>query len=210
MTVIVLAAGMSRRMGGPNKLLLPLGGKTILEATLDHLAAAEPGRIVLVTGHEQARIRALFQHSAFYLAENPDYESGMTASIQAGIRTAAAETEGFMICLSDMPLITPEQYRLLMAAFKAHKQTNKYTIVQPVFRGARGNPVIFSAEYRDAILQLDYPEGCRPIVQANREQVVDVEMPNDAVLRDADTPEAYQQIIATFARQFIAPPDRNP
>jgi molybdenum cofactor cytidylyltransferase len=199
MTVIVLAAGMSRRMEGPNKLLLPFDGKTLLEATLSNLLAAAIGQIVVVIGHEGNLIRPLLRDPSLRIVENAAYKSGMTTSIQTGVQAAEDEKEGFIICLSDMPLITPEQYRLLAAAFKANKQTDKYTIVQPVFRGERGNPVIFSAEYRAAILQSDYPEGCKPIVQAHRGHVIGLEMPDDAILLDADTPEAYQQIIATFA-----------
>lgn len=194
LTTIVLAAGMSRRMGGENKLLLPFDGKTMLETTLDHVLASGMGEVIVVTGHEPDKISGLLRNRPVKVVHNPAYASGMTSSIQAGIRAASPGTEGFMVCLSDMPLIEPEVYRTLAIIFMEKRQTEKRVIVQPFFENAAGNPVIFSAFYKNDLLTLDYPEGCKPIVQANRESVVRVDVSTDAVLRDADTPPDFEKI----------------
>ena len=59
LTAIVLAAGMSRRMGGENKLLLPFDSKTMLETTLDHILAANVEEVIVVIGHDAEKIRQL-------------------------------------------------------------------------------------------------------------------------------------------------------
>lgn len=197
LTAIVLAAGMSRRMGGENKLLLPFGDQTMLETTLGNILASGVEEVVVVAGHEAERISALLQNRPVKVTFNADYANGMTTSIQAGIRAASPDTEGFMICLSDMPLIRAATYRTLADAFFQNKRTDERVIVQPFFENMSGNPVIFSAFYKNDLLALDFPEGCKPVVQANREFVTRVNTDTDAVLRDADTPAAFEAIKAS-------------
>lgn len=195
LTVIVLAAGLSRRMGGENKLLLPFRGKTMLETTLDRILEAGVGEVVVVTGHEAERLHPFLEKRPVKVVFNPDFATGMTTSIQAGVRAASPDTEGFMICLSDMPLIEPATYRSLAQVFFEKRKTENRVIIQPVFENTPGNPVIFSAVYKDDILALDFPEGCKPVVQANREFVVRVDVGTDVVLKDADTWEGYEGLI---------------
>jgi len=199
MTAIVLAAGASRRMGTENKLLLPFGSQTLLETTLTQLEAAGIGEILVVVGHEKEQVYALLKNKPYKIVENPGYLEGMTTSIRAGVAEARADTAGFMICLADMPLISAAEYRLLAETFTAALKTDAATIVQPRYQDRPGNPVLFSARYRNDLLALQYPEGAKPIVQAHRDHLVLVEMPSDAVLLDADTPAAYQLLLDRLA-----------
>ncbi|MBV6441423.1 MAG: Molybdenum cofactor cytidylyltransferase [Saprospiraceae bacterium] len=185
---------MSQRMGGENKLLLPFDGKTMLETTLDHILASGTKEIIVVTGYESDKIREVLRNYPVKVVHNPRYAAGMTSSIQAGIRSASHGTDGFMICLSDMPLIAPEIYRNLATVFTEKRQTEERTIVQPFFENTPGNPVIFSSFYKNELLALDYPEGCKPVVQANRQFVVRVDTGTDAILQDADTPRDFEKI----------------
>jgi molybdenum cofactor cytidylyltransferase len=191
MVAIVLAAGLSRRMGQANKMLLPFGDSTILETTLQQLSGAGIVDIIVVTGHEHERVKALLQNHAVQVVFNSDFEKGMTTSIQAGILAARAETQGWMICLADMPLLTAEEYALLIKQFTTALATDPKAIVQPRFHDQPGNPVIFSACYREPILALDFPEGARPIVQGHRQHIVPVPLLTDHCLRDIDTPEDF-------------------
>jgi molybdenum cofactor cytidylyltransferase len=130
--------------------------------------------------------------------ENLHYKSGMTTSIQAGVAAFPQQVAGYMICLADMPLISPGEYKLLAAAFFQQLKTDEKTIVQPIYQGQGGHPVIFSAHYKAAILKLEYLEGCKPIVQENRAHLLQVEMPGNAVLRDADDEAAYQDLLKSI------------
>lgn len=192
--IILLAAGQSRRMGAQNKLLLPFGGKTVLEATLVQLCAANIGQVYVVTGHEREQTAAVL--SAFPVEEvfNPAFETGMTSSIQAGV-AVAAKSGGYMICLGDMPLISTSMYQQLAARFQAAVAQDERAILLPRFEGNKGNPVIFAAVYRDDILRHVAPEGCKGIVQTNAAHVVWVDMADDGVLRDIDSPEDYAAML---------------
>ena len=192
--IILLSAGLSRRMGAANKLLLPFQGKTMLETTLDQLFQVRNAEIVVVLGHEAERIRPLLENYKVKVIFNPNFENGMTSSIQAGVNAASEQSAGFMICLSDMPLIQAVDYQYLVDVFLDKIQSEPRVIVQPIFEGKPGNPVIFSNIYKPDILALDFPEGCKPIVQANRAYVQQVNINTDAVLRDADTEDDFEQL----------------
>ncbi len=203
-SAIVLAAGMSRRMGKENKLLLPFSGKTMLETTIGNILMARDItprtayqeaalEIIVVTGHEADRVRAAIQHLPVTIVHNPDYTTGMTGTIQAGVRQASGK--GYMICLADMPLVNPSDYSLLMHSFEGQVALNPKCICLPGYRQEQGNPVIFSAWYRDAILAHKAPEGCREIAQAHRDFIFRVSMPADSILRDIDDEGDYRQTV---------------
>lgn len=202
-TAIILAAGVSRRMGAENKLFLPFGKQTLLETTLSHIEAAAIETILVVVGHEKERVYGLLKNKPFKIVENPDYAQGMTTSIKAGIAGAGADTAGFMICLADMPLIAASEYHLLAEIFAEALKTDARAIVQPRYMGQPGNPVIFSAGYRNDLLALQYPEGAKPLVQANGDHLVAVEMTTDVILLDSDTPETYQTLLNRPDAGFI-------
>ena len=218
-SAILLAAGQSRRMGAVNKLLLPFGSGTLLGNTLQNILHANPSEIIAVTGYEAPLVEAallslesasnaskirknssdgLSPSDEFFYASpplriihNPNFEQGMTSSIQAGVRAAHPDTQGLMVCLGDMPLLSPTTYRWVLAAFLQHLRQDPQAIVQPMFQGQVGHPVVFSNTYRSSIEALTYPDGCKPILQAHREHLYRIESPTDTVLMDADTPEAY-------------------
>lgn len=190
LNIILLAAGQGRRMGGPNKLLLPFHGRTVLEKTLSELCAADIGRVIVVTGYHRESVAPVLETFPVREIYNPDFESGMTGSIQAGVR-AAEEGTGFMICLADMPMITAAAYQLLARSFLTFASQDERSILLPRFGETKGNPVIFAATYRDDILRHSEPEGCKGIVQANATHVYWADMPDNSVLRDLDTPDDY-------------------
>ena len=194
LNVILLAAGQGLRMGGPNKLLLPFRGQTVLETTLAQLCAAKIGPVYVVTGHAREAVAPLLQPFPVQEVFHPDFHLGMTGSIQAGVR-AGQNAQGYMICLADMPLLTTAAYQLLADRFQDVVAQDPQAILLPRFGGAKGNPVIFAAAYRQAILNHQEPEGCRGIVAAHMSHCAWVDMPDDGVLLDLDTPEDYDKVV---------------
>lgn len=194
-TAIILAAGESTRMGDENKLLLPFNGKPVIEHVVDAVVSSNVGPVYVVVGHQQELVRPVIQHYPVTLVENPIYVEGMGTSIRAGVEHAGEEASGFMICLSDLPRITSDEYAYLVQSFLAHHSKDKNTITVPYFEGQRGNPVILSSVYRPAMLAQQGVVGCRGLIKQHPEHVRNVEMPTAHVVADVDTPEAYQQLI---------------
>ena len=193
-SAILLAAGESRRMGGQNKLLLPFHNTTLLAQVVTTLCDSEADEVVVVLGHEAEQMRGALPDRPFRIVENPDFAQGMTTSIRAGVRAASPQSEGFMICLSDLPFVEPSDYNHLLNAFRKARTQDSQAIVRPVHGGRPGNPVLFSSEYRDLLLAHEKLEGCRGLIKQHPEHVREVEMGTDHILRDIDTPEQYETI----------------
>jgi molybdenum cofactor cytidylyltransferase len=191
LTAVVLAAGVSRRMGR-NKLLLAYKGQPLLAYVVKQIISAKIGPVIVVTGHEAGLIEEMLKGLSVTTVYNPRYKEGMTSSIQAGV--AAAFGEGYMICLSDMALISPGDYALLKRAFYEQYIHDKACIIQPTYDNQVGNPVTFSAAWREAILANTDPEGCKNIVRSHTEHVYQVEMLTPSVLQDVDWPDDYDRL----------------
>jgi len=191
-SAIILAAGTSSRMGEVNKLLLPLNGKSMIVQTVENILAAKPYEIIVVLGHEAEQVQEQLAHLPLHFTMNPDYVEGMTSSIQAGVR-ATSETDGYMICLSDLPFIQANEYQKIASDFSQNYLNNKKTIALPFYEKQAGNPVVFSSFYKQKILTHTAPEGCRSIVKANAEHILKIDMPTNHILKDVDTPDAYNQ-----------------
>jgi molybdenum cofactor cytidylyltransferase len=194
-TAIVLAAGTSQRMGGINKLVLDYKGRTVLETTLANILASDLDEVIVVTGHESGKVTGAIHHLPVRVIHNNNYSKGMTTSIQSGIEHA--KESGYMICLGDMCSITPEEYSLLKEAFEKNFPFNSKHIYVPRYHKAKGNPVIFSPYYKDAILEHQEMDGCKAIVQANKENIFWIDMPGDHILQDMDYYEDYERLLKT-------------
>ena len=192
-TAIVLAAGESRRMGSANKLLLRFGETTLIERVVHTVRQSEAGEVIVVLGHQAEGVRAVLDGHDVVFVENDRYHEGMITSIHAGVRAVSPEATGFMICLSDLPLIEPEELNRLIEAFK--EAVRERPIVVPTFEGRRGNPGLFPVHYKPQLLDHHGLMGCKEIVQQNPDTVLEVAMATDHVLRDVDTMEAYQRLV---------------
>ncbi|MEC8939717.1 MAG: nucleotidyltransferase family protein [SAR324 cluster bacterium] len=190
-SAVILAAGESRRMGVQNKLLLKIGTEVLIRKFVKSVCASAVDEVLVVLGHEAEKIKAVLQDQAVRFVENSCYEEGMTTSIQAGVNAASLANTGLMICLADLPFAGTLDFNRLIQAFTDFRRTESSLIIVPVFQGQRGNPVLFSAKFRDKILA-HKGEGCREIVRQYPQSVREVCMENDNLLRDIDTQEDYE------------------
>jgi len=192
LSAVVLAAGLSRRMENKNKLLLPWLGKTIVETTVGHILGAGIEEVVVVTGRDAELMTPLLESLPVRVVFNPRFAEGLTGSVQTGVQYARGN--GYMICLADMVLVTPAEYRLLAHHFNRQQALDPQCICQPVYKGQKGNPIVFARWYKEAIAAHQAAEGCRDIVQSHAEHVHRVEMELDNILQDIDNPADYERL----------------
>src|SRR5260370_11838218 len=158
-SAVVLAAGMSTRMG-KNKLLLNFREKPLSVRAVDTLLASDIDEVIVVLGHETEKVRDQLERSIglankaapgkpVRLVQNPDYQNGLSTSVRTGVEAVSRQANGIMIYLADQPLLEPEDVNRIFAGFAAAKQVNK-SIVVASFRGQRGNPGILVACFRDS------------------------------------------------------------
>jgi molybdenum cofactor cytidylyltransferase len=202
-SAVVLAAGMSTRMG-QNKLLLNFREKPLIVHAVDTLLASDIDEVIVVLGHETERMRDQLERSIglankaapekpVRLVQNPDYQNGLSTSVRTGVEAVSGQANGIMIYLADQPLLEPEDVNRIVAGFAAAKEVNK-SIVVPFFRGERGNPVILDASLRDSILGIVGDVGCKGVIKRYPAKVYAIEMENDHVVRDVDDVQAYKRL----------------
>ncbi len=187
---ILLAAGLSTRMGEP-KQLLPFGESTIIETVVDSMLGSKFDEVIVVVGHCAAQIREQLAERPVKIVFNPDYHEGMLTSAQAGIR-ALNVSDAFALMLVDQPLITPA---LIDQVIDAYVRTDK-RIALPSYNYKRGHPVIFHPEYADDILALGVESGgVRTLFKRYADDIHYVTVDTDRVLRDIDYREDYERAL---------------
>jgi molybdenum cofactor cytidylyltransferase len=187
---IVLLAGTSSRMGGPNKLLLPWGRESIIMfKTLERIISAGPSQVIAVTGRDASIIQLLCNRyfPEVQVVNNPDFELGMTTSIQCGVSNVYKDTKGFMICLGDMPGISSTTYQKLMQHHIISYEQNSNIITIPNVGDQSGHPKILSDTYRDLILTHKELDGCKNLVKQNKRHHNYVEIKDQGCIDDIDT-----------------------
>ncbi|MEM9823587.1 MAG: nucleotidyltransferase family protein [Bacteroidota bacterium] len=194
LSAIVLAAGSSRRMGKANKLLLPWQQKAVVTTVVDHLLAVTGIEVIVVMGHEAELIQTALGERSLKKVVNPEHLKGMTTSIQCGLRATDVASQGYMICLADLPLIGSGIYQNIVQSFQAVVPSNPKTILVPRFQKKRGHPIVFSQYYKTQLLQHPILEGCKQILQDHQKHLHFFPCKDPAILLDMDTPEAYQKL----------------
>ena len=189
-SAIVLAAGESRRMGRP-KQLLEWQGKTLLRHVLENLIRSNADEIILVLGHEAEAIRKGLTERQIKIVINPDYKQGMASSLRQGLLAMDPTSEAFLVLLADQPGIGPEIMNQMIRAFQ--RADPRRGIVRPVYRGLRGHPVLIDVRYLQEALQLKGDVGARQILVNHPEDILEIEVDQDEILKDIDTPEEYQK-----------------
>ncbi|MEJ2015011.1 MAG: molybdopterin-binding/glycosyltransferase family 2 protein [Limibacillus sp.] len=185
--VLLLAAGQSRRMGAVNKLLMSIDEKPMVRHAVEAALASKAEAIVVVTGHEAEAVRGALSDLPLTFAHNPDYASGIAASLRRGLAALPGQPDGVLVQLGDMPAVKAEVLDRLIAAFNPAEGR---AICIPTFRGKRGNPVLIARRFFAELQTLQGDVGARHLISDYPEQVAEVAMPDGAVLLDLDTPEA--------------------
>lgn len=187
---ILLAAGLSTRMGEP-KQLLPFGESTIVETVVDNMLLAKFHEVIVVVGHRAEEIQTQLRTRPIKTVFNPDYREGMLTSAQTGIRALEA-SDAFALMLVDQPFITTA---LIDQVVDAYVQTEK-GIALPSYNYKRGHPAIFDQKYASDILALTAEsDGVRTLFKASGDDIHYVTVDTDAVLRDIDYREDYERAL---------------
>ena len=191
-TAIILAAGLSRRMGVRNKLLLPVGGVPMIRHMVNVYRVATCGRVVVVTGHHAEKIADAIAGSGAKAVFNADFEQGQSTSVACGFR-AAVEADSVLIGLGDQPLLTPGDIQSLLAAHLAADSTR---ISIPAVDHRRGNPILVPATLRARLLADPRSPGCKKFTRTHPEYVQFHPLASPGFFADVDTPEAYAALKA--------------
>jgi molybdenum cofactor cytidylyltransferase len=186
---IILAAGSASRMGQP-KQLLDWGGRPLVRVVAEHALAAGLDRVVVVIGAAGDQVAAALAGLPIELVENPMYAVGQSTSLRAGIAALGPEVSAALVLLGDQPFVSPPIMERIVEAWYA----SDAAIIAPVYRGQRGNPVLFARSVFGELLAIQGDQGARAILAADLARVHKVVFDDDRPLADIDTPEDYARL----------------
>jgi molybdenum cofactor cytidylyltransferase len=190
--VLVLAAGRSTRMGGPNKMLADANGQPLVVHAVKAALASQAVEVVVVLGHMADDVRAAIEKSVpsqarLRFVTNPDYAEGLSTSVRTGIAALGSAIDAAVVQLGDMPGVGAPLLDRLMAAFSP---VEGRSICVPTVGGKRGNPVLWARRFFPEMAKLAGDTGAKHLIGEHADLVCEVEMTGEAAVTDIDTPEA--------------------
>jgi len=194
---LVLAAGRSSRMGGPNKLLEKIAGRPLVRIVAEAALASRARPVLVVTGHQREQVEAALAGLPLAFVHNPQFADGLGSSLKAGIAALPAAADGVIVCLGDMPQVDAALIDRLIGAFDPDQGA---LVVVPTIEGKRGNPVVWSRRFFPDLMAVEGDVGARYLIGRYAEAVSEVPFSGGAALTDIDTPEALAAVKAELER----------
>jgi molybdenum cofactor cytidylyltransferase len=187
---IVLAAGLSSRMGR-NKMLLDLSGRSVVRRAVETATAAKLSPVLVVMGHEQERVEAELEGMRYVKVVNPDYAKGMNTSLRAGIAAVPQGCGGALLMLADMPLVSAAMLRELCENFRAGKSP----LVVSTYDGVLAPPIVYGRTLFSELLALQAEDCGKRVVKQHRAEAAEIAWPA-AALTDLDLPADVDRVLA--------------
>lgn len=181
---VVLAGGLSERMGRP-KALLRLGTNNFLGTILERL---EPLALPWVGVVTNPRIPFAMAGPRILINRHP--ERGQLSSLRVALEAGAADFPWLLVALVDQPAVSAATYRTLVEA-----TAEPASIWAPSFGGRRGHPLIFDRSCYEDLLAAPEEEGMRWVVARHRDRRRDVPVDDPEIHRDVDTPADYEELL---------------
>lgn len=188
-SAIILAAGVSKRMGQP-KMLLPWGNLTVIENVVTMFLNAGIEDILVVTGGAHAAVKKALDRYPVRKIRNGDYAAGeMVSSLQYGLRQIPDQAQAVLIGLGDQPQVQERSIRLICDAY----WESRSRLVVPSFQMRRGHPWLAARPLWNEILALKPPDSPRDFLNKHAGEIHYVNIDTPTILADLDTPDDYRK-----------------
>ncbi len=206
MDIVMLAAGLSKRMGKTNKLLIPYNNNTMVchsaMTALKYLETLNSNcRMIIVTGYRSSSTEKALKPCRLFIEntkapieliviKNPDYRNGQFTSTKVGV-SQVKDGENFFICLADMPLINAEHYKTTSGYLKNHDA------VRPVVNKIPGHPVYLASRMKKIILSAKSINSVSEIL--GKYDLFEYETDDNALIADIDTQSDISRFLTDSA-----------
>ena len=182
-SAILLAAGQSKRMQGQNKLLKKYKKKYLINHILNTLVKSKVKNIFLVLGFQNLKVRKIIiKNEKIKCIYNKKYKSGLSSSIQTGLKKISKKNIGFLIVHADMPLVSK---RIINVLCSAVKNKNKEIFV-PVYKKKFGNPLAFRYSMIKFLKKIKGDKGAKKIIKTNKSKIKLIKVNSKSILIDFD------------------------
>ena len=138
--VILLAAGLSKRMKSENKLIKLYKNKPLINYSLNVLKKSKVNKIIIVLGHQYKEVRKIIKkNKKIIFTYNKNYKKGMASSIKMGLKKVSKNDKGFIVAQSDMPFVKLSDINKICRSIK----TKKFLVHALKYKNRLGNPIGF-------------------------------------------------------------------
>lgn len=200
-SAVVLAAGMSSRMGTP-KQLLRIDGKPILEHTLAHVRKAGVSQIVLVLGFAADAVAKEISTQGLKIVRNEAYQQGMGTSLRTGLTEVDPQSSAALIVLGDQPFVRATTLNQLI---ECHRSSDPQIVI-PLYKGFRGNPVLLDRTVFPEVAGLSGDVGCRAIFGSHTQGIYKLALDDPGILLDIDNPDDLEKVSRINVESGLPPP----
>ena len=198
LAAVILAAGYSSRMGR-FKALLPMCSESIIARVVGTFRQAGIEEIVAITGHSAELLEPDLHGMDVRAVRNPGYSRGMYSSVQVGVAALPSDVDACFLLPVDIPLVRPATVAALAARFAVEYPPITY----PCFAGQRGHPPLISRSLFAEILNGNGDGGLRPVLERYQTTAINVDVLDEGVLLDMDTPDDYAQLASLALRRHL-------
>ncbi|OEJ99005.1 hypothetical protein A8C32_07440 [Flavivirga aquatica] len=191
-SIIILAAGQSSRMGRI-KQLLPYEKSTLLEVTIHNALASKANNVYCVLGANSGLIKKEIKEPEVTFINNPNWKSGLSSSIVSGIKhlqTLKEHSDAVLITLADQPHVDSAYIDSLINLY----QDNQGEIIASAYENKKGVPAIFPITIIDKLLKLEGDKGAKSFLNNSEYNIITLELESFQIFRDIDTPEDYKKL----------------
>jgi molybdenum cofactor cytidylyltransferase len=195
---VILAAGLSRRLGRP-KQLLELDGKPLVRHAAERALTSRLDELIVVTGAHADAIGRALAGLPVRLVHNDRYERGMGTSLAAAVQALGDDVDAIVVLLADQPAVLPVA---IDRAIAARRETGA-PVVMARYGEEQGHPVLFGEECFPELAALEGDAGGRDVVRAHRDRLALVDGGLPTPPADVDTEEAWDALRAAWTEQAL-------
>ena len=190
-SVILLAAGQSKRMRGENKLTKKIDNIPLIKYSIKNILESSVDELIIVLGYQKKAIEETIEdHRKIKFVFNPNFEKGVSSSIKTGLTNLSKNTKAFFISLADMPYVTKNIYNELIELKKNNKEKD---IFVPYYKEQQGNPILFSIKMKENFNKIDGDNGAKKLLFDNNQKISRMLVGDKSIITDFDTEENFNQ-----------------
>lgn len=191
---VITAAGLSSRMGD-FKPMMQIDGDSLVRRLIHTFLRTGADPVVVVTGHRASLLEEHLASEKVTCLRNERYQStDMFQSAKIGLRFCRDKCERVLFTPVDVPLFLPETVRALMRT--------EGRLVCPVCQDRQGHPILMETSLLNSLLADEGEGGLRGALSRLNIPVTPVRVDDLGILRDADTPEEFAQLLEYYNRRL--------
>lgn len=188
-SIIILAAGESKRFGSPKQLAKINNNQTLIEYVISNVKKSSVAETIVVLGAYKDLIAPLMP-SDTKIAFNEQFKKGQTSSIKKGLEQISPQSEYFLILPVDISTVSPKTIDRIIYQFK----NAKASIGIPTFEGKKGHPPIYDIGLKQEIVNLDDDEPLYLINRKFQEKTVLINVNDPRILININSPQDLEKI----------------